>query len=271
MDVAFYRKIAGITRRTSWPALAAAFLNGKLYSRTGRRMARRFRIGTRTGNIVLSPEPGWKEILSFWHEITVEQPYQHLHGCAGGATHLLDCGANAGAFLISTLRRFPHLNGTGFEPHPETHRRLMDNLAANALGPRATAPHAAIGAARGTVEFTAYNGTTMAQSAETPVKLDGFAAAGTFSVEQLRLDDWLSAEHAAGRRPQCLLKVDVEGFEVEVLKGAPETLRHTVAVSMETHTPALTAACREILEETGFKVTTTPWHGPEMAILNAVR
>ena len=121
------------------------------------------------------------------------------------------------------------------------------------------------------MEFTAYTGTTMAQSTHTPVKLAGFAAAGTFSVEQIRLDDWLAVEHAAGRRPQCLLKVDVEGFEAEVLKGAAETLRHTLAVSIETHTAALTDTCRDMLAAAGFAVTVTPYHEPGMAIINATR
>lgn len=55
----------------------------------------------------------------------------------------------------------------------------------------------------------------------------------TCEVRTRRLDDVL-AGHFGSEVPEPLfLKVDTQGFDLEVLKGAPETLRRTAAVQLE--------------------------------------
>jgi len=51
-----------------------------------------------------------------------------------------------------------------------------------------------------------------------------------------------------------LLKIDVEGMEVEVLEGAEETLKRTKKVALEVHSPKLEKQVIEILNKSGFKL-----------------
>ena len=44
-----------------------------------------------------------------------------------------------------------------------------------------------------------------------------------------------------------ILKIDVEGHEIEVLKGARKTLKNVDKIVMEIHTEELFKKCRKIL------------------------
>jgi hypothetical protein len=52
-----------------------------------------------------------------------------------------------------------------------------------------------------------------------------------------------------------LLKVDVEGAEVEVLKGAQSTLRITRQIMIECHSRALEGSVRAMLASHNFEAT----------------
>ena len=80
------------------------------------------------------------------------------------------------------------------------------------------------------------------------------------------LDGWL-ANLAADQRPSKIdwVKLDVEGAELEVLKGATETLqKFKPQVSIENHLfidPTLHEKCRDYLRSVGFvEVETVPYH-----------
>lgn len=65
------------------------------------------------------------------------------------------------------------------------------------------------------------------------------------------LDAWVSTH---GLEP-TFLKVDVDGFEMDVLESAEEVLRqHKPAVIVETHTPELEVRCGRKLRELGYQV-----------------
>jgi FkbM family methyltransferase len=61
-------------------------------------------------------------------------------------------------------------------------------------------------------------------------------------------------EYCASHRLQpTLLKIDVEGYELEVLNGARLTLRRVAAVILEAHSPELLSGCAQSLHEHGFR------------------
>ena len=52
----------------------------------------------------------------------------------------------------------------------------------------------------------------------------------------------------------ALMKIDVEGMELDVLQGASETLQKTQSVVMETHSPSLHQQSIDILKKAGLGV-----------------
>lgn len=120
-----------------------------------------------------------------------------------------DVGANAGVYTVLAA------HGVGcrvvaVEPVPRTFDLLMQNIYANALSERVDPHRAGVGRQAGRLHFTAslwsYNHVVDAPGPD------------TVEVEVSTLDTIL-----AGREP-TLLKIDVEGFEGEVLAGAARTL-----------------------------------------------
>ena len=117
----------------------------------------------------------------------------------------VDVGANMGSYTI--LARGVCGAGTvSYEPVPATFERLQDNLRLNdALDGRSRLAPAAVGAAPGTLKMSA------GQDAMNHVVAAEEASA--LEVPVVTLDEDLFAT-------PLLMKVDVEGFETEVFRGA---------------------------------------------------
>jgi FkbM family methyltransferase len=56
---------------------------------------------------------------------------------------------------------------------------------------------------------------------------------GEETIEVRRLDDLVAAIPALGGAKRALLKTDTQGFDLEVIRGAPEFLSQTVAIQIE--------------------------------------
>jgi hypothetical protein len=75
------------------------------------------------------------------------------------------------------------------------------------------------------------------------------AASGTDPEEEIAIDELFS-----GRRPPGLIKVDVDGPEVEVLEGAARTLTDSRPhVVVETHSAELERRCADLLTRAGYR------------------
>lgn len=124
----------------------------------------------------------------------------------------LDVGANRGVYTYALL---PHSRAVhAFEPNP----KMFDALRHWARG-RAELHPIALGDAAGTAELRVprrRHGFSNQGASLSPAKADRPHAA--LSVETARLDD-------LGIEDVGFIKIDVEGFETEVLVGARETLR----------------------------------------------
>ena len=138
----------------------------------------------------------------------------------------VDVGANVGSYTIlasgvcgaSTL---------AFEPDPETAFFLRRNIEINGLSGKASVYEMALGGETGEVDFTVGQDTT-----------NQVAAAGgprTRRVRIGRLDDVAPAPGAS------VLKIDVEGYEEQVLAGAEATLANEalLAILTEGQGPAI--------------------------------
>ena len=148
-----------------------------------------------------------------------------------------DIGANIGSYSV-LASAFIGAKTRAFEPHPETHRKLIRNVAINGIEDRVSAILGAVGRERGILKFTA-DRDTMNQVVKNDYR--GF----TIDVPVVRLDDALEGFSAV------LWKVDVEGYEEEVLEGAQVQLGRASlkALLLETESPRIL----ELLQTNGFE------------------
>jgi len=123
-----------------------------------------------------------------------------------------DIGANVGSYTVLAAGHV-ETKTFSFEPVPTTFSHLMDNVMINRLGNKVVAFNVALGSQKGRVDFTSSQDTTN----HVACKSDG----ETISVPVETLDEVLKNQQIP-----TLLKIDVEGFETEVLVGGIETLKN---------------------------------------------
>jgi len=127
---------------------------------------------------------------------------------------IIDGGANIGQFARAAVENFPETHVYSFEPLPEVAARFRANLADC---PRVTFAESALGNRNGTLRFfrSSYD---LASSALPSV---GTKATEEIEVAVGRLDTLLTPE---ALRPPVLLKLDLQGYELEALRGATALL-----------------------------------------------
>jgi FkbM family methyltransferase len=123
----------------------------------------------------------------------------------------VDVGANVGTYTVLAAK-VSGAHVIAFEPIPGAADALRDNLALNAIESRVEVRRACVGASRGAVQMTTGEDTTNHVVA-TPGDL-----AGTMTVPVETLDEVLR-----GLAP-ILIKLDVEGYELAVVRGASSVL-----------------------------------------------
>ncbi len=166
-------------------------------------------------------------------------------GLIDDARVFVDVGANQGLFTLVAAARNPDLRVFAFEPNPNVHELLLDNLAANHLMERVTVSALAVSDEPGTVEFRIPESRYAAVAAIDAVSR---SRSGTLiEVATVRLDDLLGGEAVD------VVKVDVEGAESMVLRGAQQTLRRTrAAVILEVLEPHDYAGAERVLRDLDY-------------------
>ena len=167
----------------------------------------------------------------------------------------VDIGANLGTVLLEMRRCAPEGRFVAFEPLPELAERLR------ALFPAADVRNVALSDRKG--EATFYRVPSAAsQSSLSPEAVEG-EALEPFTVALDTVDAALPADFAP-----ALIKIDVEGAEEQVLRGAAETLaRHKPVVVLEHGTRAghfgtTSATIHELLAGAGLRVYDMDGNGP---------
>jgi len=148
-----------------------------------------------------------------------------------GAATVLDVGANAGQFASEVFAAGWKGRLVSFEPIGECHRALSEAAIANpswfvpppmALG--SSTSQESINISRNLVSSSLLQLGTACVDTN-----DATSYVRTENVSVRRLDDVIEPQWTA----PYVLKIDTQGFELEVLKGAPETLVKTRALMIE--------------------------------------
>ena len=121
----------------------------------------------------------------------------------------IDVGANSGVYSV-LASKVVGSRVIAFEPINETFKRLLDNININRVSHKVKAISKGVGSKPGQLYFTNDHDTTN--------KVSNINEENTSIVSITTLDNEIDIETDAS----LFLKIDVEGFEMEVLKGAKE-------------------------------------------------
>lgn len=173
--------------------------------------------------------------------------------CPGDA--IFDVGAHVGYYTLLSSR----LVGTegrvySFEPNPENARYLRRHCAVNRCG-NVSITEAAASDRGGTARFRFGTGSGTGRLAEEGEE-------GVVSVASLRLDDF-AAERALA---PSAIKIDVEGAEASVLRGALRILEEArPVIFLSTHGPEVHAECLSLLRSLDYGAEAVGGGDPERA------
>jgi FkbM family methyltransferase len=216
--------------------------------------------------LVPSDEKIWAQVEAgaakgLWIELNPRTGQHYLLGEGEGPTQKIleerlrpgtvfyDLGANIGLFSLVAARLVgPAGRVVSFEPDPETAGRLRRNLERNGFQ-NSTVIEAGVWSSSGKQAFQASDESSPDHGVG---RFETGEAAGSTLVECVALDDFV----ASGPAPDAI-KCDVEGAEVEVLRGAREILRSRRPwIVCEIHSARNGDAVRKILSEAGYRIET---------------
>jgi FkbM family methyltransferase len=185
------------------------------------------------------PDP--HAFASQWFEIMVKHSLAVT--LAGDQPRILDCGAHVGLATLWAKRQWPAARITAFEPDQAIAAMLRANVARNAAAD-VEVVEAAVWKDDEQVTFRAPGSDAGA------IDVVGADTTGpTRAVRAVRLRHWLN-------EPIDLLKIDIEGAELDVIEDSADLLGNVAHIHLEVHDfdPArrLLPRCLLALEEAGF-------------------
>ena len=209
------------------------------------------RRGTAAGTwlkLNLASERNW---WSGNHEPAVQE---HLSRIVHPGTIFYDIGAHIGFFSLAAARSGAQV--ISFEADPENVTRLQMHVEKNGLSSKITFVEAAVWSS-GNRKIAFQRGWPRSQGGVTDHGIRPVLASGsTISVNSITIDDFV----AEGAAVPDILKIDVEGGEVEVLKGATGVIRaHRPKLVIEVHHRDARIGIETLLEEFSYSAV---WLAP---------
>ncbi len=185
----------------------------------------------------------------FFAQVFLFDEYEVERLPLGPTAQVLDVGANIGLFSWRVGRSHPGARILALEPQSENCVRLRQVAAATGI--QVEVCPCACGAFAGTARL--YLRSSVTHSLDPAWHLDLADQGAARRSEQVEVTTVDAVCDRRGLEGIDLLKVDVEGAEVDVLRGASAMLARTRFVVLEYHSPDRRAACIELLRTAGFR------------------
>jgi len=192
--------------------------------------------------------------LEVYHEIFREDNHFLLPEFSGKEeTVILDIGANEGFYALKIKEHNPDCRLVCVEPNPYLFEVLQRNLASNQIRNVSTV-NKALAAEKGTVHFELIKqigpiGGRDLKLVNRPWLKEEFIQ--SIEVETETLNDLL---RRFGIKQTGILKVDVEGMELDVLAGARDGLEEVDKIVIERHNKALRDGVVDFLHSRHFRL-----------------
>lgn len=155
-----------------------------------------------------------------------------------------DVGANLGLYSCVLAKNNAVPRVVAFEPDRANHARMLANLKINGLSERVELHEMAVGAAAGSANLVPSEPSNRGMS-----QLATGEETGGYSVPVGSLDDMFQLDGTT-----IAVKIDVEGFELEVLMGAAQLLtRNKGFVQIEGRIDRVAGVIKELMATFGWR------------------
>lgn len=166
-----------------------------------------------------------------------------------------DVGANTGTYTLAVAASEPSAQVVAVEPHPEVVDQLRANVEVNDFDDRVDLLDCGLGETDESRAFHLSSYDELGSFSRDHASAWGARVVDTASVSMRRLDSLVESGTVP---PPDHLKVDVEGFGLNVLRGAEAVLReHRPTVYFELHDARGShdeAAAKALLRESGYEL-----------------
>lgn len=166
---------------------------------------------------------------------------------------IIDVGANEGFYTLAMKKNNPNLKVISIEPVPSTYEILKKNIKENKLE-NVILVNKAIGLNRGKVLFEVVPGVTVISSQDIQMQKRSWLDSKRIRkvcVDSIRLIDLCKQFKI---KKIDILKIDVEGNELDVLKSTEGILKNTKKIVIEWHNEKLKRECIKYLKKRHFNL-----------------
>jgi len=196
----------------------------------------RFRVPTydrAVGLLSFANGPPERETMS--QALAVLKARGDWQGAEGG--RFLDIGANIGTATVTAMRQAGFAGAVCFEPLPDNHRLLLENLAENGLADRVRTINVALSDLDGEADFevspnNSGDGRVRLGNASDAPDAFGEDTRETLKVRLAKLDS-ICEEGALDLSEVSLAWIDAQGHEGQILTGAQRLLQSSVPLVTE--------------------------------------
>ena len=165
---------------------------------------------------------------TWWQGYRYEQPMPRVvrDFCSKDVKAFFDIGANYGFYSYLVLSNCPRVSVYAFEPNPKHFKTLTGTLAKNSLEKRFFPQQIGLSDENDELNLTMITGHGSATLAVHPDATSGKLPFSTCRVSVTTFDEWYSKNGLSLSVGQAVAKIDVDAFEVRILKAMQNALRN---------------------------------------------